>query len=122
LVCVTGAREGEAYFFSLRRVPVTGGGRSRSARSGYWKPTGKAKPVFLQGSGCGGKRYLVGVKTALAFHRDEPSRASSRAAWVMHEYRLAVPDGVAEQRKHATQVRIPIHSFHTSSVILAELQ
>jgi hypothetical protein len=115
------ACEGEAYFFSLQRVPVTGGGRRRSARSGYWKATRKAKPVFLQGSGCGGNRYLVGVKTALAFHRDEPSRAS-RIAWVMHEYRLAVPGGVAEQRKHATQVGIPIHSFHTSSVILAELQ
>ncbi|TVU08789.1 hypothetical protein EJB05_42202 [Eragrostis curvula] len=101
-----GAREGEAYFFSQRRAPAAGGGgRRRRARSGYWKATGKAKPVFLQGSGCGGKRYLVGVKTALAFHRSEPSRApasSSRTAWVMHEYRLAVPGGVAEQRKQAS--------------------
>ncbi|GJN38500.1 hypothetical protein PR202_gb27547 [Eleusine coracana subsp. coracana] len=101
-----GAGEGEAYFFSLRRgAPATdGGGRRRRARSGYWKVTGKAKPVFLQGSGCGGKRFLVGVKTALTFHRGEPSRgaalsSSSRTAWVMHEYRLAVP---AEQRKDAT--------------------
>lgn len=114
-----GARQGEAYFFSQRRAPATGGGRRRRARSGYWNATGKAKPVFLQqGSGCGGKRYLVGVKTALAFHRGEPSRSaplsSSRTAWVMHEYRLAVRgvDVVTEQRKKAaTHVSTFIHSF-----------
>ncbi|KAL6656302.1 hypothetical protein ACP70R_007128 [Stipagrostis hirtigluma subsp. patula] len=100
-----GASEGEGYFFSLRRAPASrGGGRRRRAGSGYWKATGKETPVFLQ---CGGGRrqLLVGVKTALAFHRREPSRArpSSRTGWVMHEYRLAVPGGVAEQRKNASQ-------------------
>ena len=104
----TGASEGEGYFFSLRRAPATGrGGRRRRAGSGYWKTTGKETPVFLQ---CGGRRQLlVGVKTALAFHRGEPSSSSSRTGWVMHEYRLAVPGGpaVAEQRKNANHVRIP---------------
>ncbi|KAG2644488.1 hypothetical protein PVAP13_2KG203306 [Panicum virgatum] len=99
-----GASEGEGYFFSLRRAPATGrGGRRRRAGSGYWKTTGKETPVFLQ---CGGRRQLlVGVKTALAFHRGEPS--SSRTGWVMHEYRLAVPGGpaVAEQRKNANHNR-----------------
>ncbi|KAG2644487.1 hypothetical protein PVAP13_2KG203306 [Panicum virgatum] len=100
-----GASEGEGYFFSLRRAPATGrGGRRRRAGSGYWKTTGKETPVFLQ---CGGRRQLlVGVKTALAFHRGEPS--SSRTGWVMHEYRLAVPGGpaVAEQRKNANHGRV----------------
>ena len=67
--------------------------------------------MFLQcgGGGVGGKRQLpVGVKTALAFHRSEPPPSSSRTGWIMHEYRLAVPRGVAEQRKkNASQVRIP---------------
>ncbi|XP_062193233.1 NAC domain-containing protein 83-like [Phragmites australis] len=97
-----GASEGEGYFFSLRRGPATGrSGCRRRAGSGYWKATGKAKPV-LHSSGCGGKQHLVGVKTALTFHRGEPS--SSRTRWVMHEYRLAVPvpGGVAEQRKNAS--------------------
>ncbi|RLN34924.1 NAC domain-containing protein 41-like [Panicum miliaceum] len=98
-----GASEGEGYFFSLRRAPATG--RRRRAGSGYWKATGKEKPVFLQ---CGSRRQLlVGVKTALAFHRSEPS-SSSRTGWVMHEYRLAVPGGVAvaEQRKNANHDRV----------------
>lgn len=66
--------------------------------------------MFLQcGGGVGGKgQLLVGVKTALAFHRSEPPAPSSRTGWIMHEYRLAVSRGVAEQReKNASQVRIP---------------
>ncbi|WVZ65512.1 hypothetical protein U9M48_014862 [Paspalum notatum var. saurae] len=100
-----GASEGEGYFFSLRRAPATGRGGSsrRRAGSGYWKATGKEKPVFLQCDG-GRRQLLVGVKTALAFHRSEPP-SSSRTGWVMHEYRLAVavPGVVAEQRKNASQ-------------------
>lgn len=84
-----GASEGEsAYFFSPRQGR---GGRRRKAASGYWKATGKEKPVFVQLPV--GKRLLVGVKTALAFHRGK-----SRTDWVMHEYRLA---GAADQNKRA---------------------
>jgi len=102
-----GASEGEGYFFSLRRAPATGrGGRRRRAGSGYWKTTGKETPVFLH---YGGRRQLlVGVKTALTFHRSEPSSSSSRTGWVMHEYRLAVPGdlAMAEQRKNANHGRV----------------
>ncbi|CAM0952320.1 unnamed protein product [Alopecurus aequalis] len=91
-----GASEGEAaYFFSMRQAPARGGGaRRRRAASGYWEATGKEKPVCLQlqcPSGRGrGKQLLVGVKTALAFHRGKGGKArSSRTDWVMHEYRLA---------------------------------
>lgn len=88
-----GVSEGEsAYFFSLRQAASSGrGGRRRRAASGYWKATGKEKPVFVQLPV--GKRLLVGVKTALAFHRGK-----SRTDWVMHEYRLA---GAADQNKRA---------------------
>uniref|UniRef100_A0ACD5Y3C9 Uncharacterized protein n=1 Tax=Avena sativa TaxID=4498 RepID=A0ACD5Y3C9_AVESA len=87
-----GASEGEAaYFFSQRQARA--GGRRRRAASGYWKATGKEKPVFLQlqgpsGSG-NGKRLLVGVKSALAFHRGKGKAPLTRTDWVMHEYRLA---------------------------------
>lgn len=65
--------------------------------------------MFLQCGGGDERQLLVGVKTALAFHRSEPPLSSSRTGWIMHEYRLAVPRGVAEQRKkNASQVRIPI--------------
>ncbi|CAM0952321.1 unnamed protein product [Alopecurus aequalis] len=91
-----GASEGEAtYFFSQRHAPARGGGtRRRRAASGYWKATGKEKPVCVQlqcPSGRGrAKQLLVGVKTALAFHRGKGGKArSSRTDWVMHEYRLA---------------------------------
>lgn len=68
--------------------------------------------MFLQCGGVGGeqRQLLVGVKTALAFHRREPPPPSSRTGWIMHEYRLAVPRprGVADQRKkNARHVRAP---------------
>uniref|UniRef100_A0ACD5XNA9 Uncharacterized protein n=1 Tax=Avena sativa TaxID=4498 RepID=A0ACD5XNA9_AVESA len=97
-----GANQGEAaYFFSLRQAATRGGGgRRRRTASGYWKAAGKEKPVFVQlqgpsGSGSG-KRLLVGVKTALAFHRGKAR--SSRTEWVMHEYRLAAaaPNGLQQ--------------------------
>jgi hypothetical protein len=40
----------------------------------------------LPGRGGSGKHLLVGVKTALAFHR---GKGKARTDWVMHEYRLA---------------------------------
>ncbi|KAL5200973.1 hypothetical protein ABZP36_035327 [Zizania latifolia] len=98
-----GAGEGEAYFFCFRQAPASGrkgggGGCRRRAGSGYWKPTGTEKPVFLRGFGCGGSKQqqLVGVKATLTFHRAKPP---SRTGWVMHEYRLAAAGAAAEQTK-----------------------
>ena len=82
--------------------------------------------MFLQcgGGGVGGKRQLlVGGKTALAFHRSEPSPpSSSRTGWVMHEYRLAAASrGVAEQRKkNASHVRTQ-NSHHDASRLRLEV-
>ncbi|KAG8057340.1 hypothetical protein GUJ93_ZPchr0002g23656 [Zizania palustris] len=96
-----GAGEGEAYFFCFRQAPASGrkgggggGGCRRRAGTGYWKPTGTEKPVFLRGFGCGGSKHqqLVGFKTTLAFHRAKPP---SRTGWVMHEYRLAAAAAAA---------------------------
>jgi hypothetical protein len=94
LLIVAGANDGEAaYFFTLRQPPLRGGGgRRRRTASGHWKAMGKEKQVFVQlqgpsGSGSG-KRLLVGVKTALAFHRGK-GKARTKTNWVMHEYRLA---------------------------------
>ncbi|KAF0914411.1 hypothetical protein E2562_028499 [Oryza meyeriana var. granulata] len=103
-----GAGEGEAYFFSFRQAAGSGrkggggdgGGCRRRAGSGYWKPTGTEKPVFLRGFGCGGgklqQQHLVGVKTTLVFLRAKPP---FRTGWVMHEYRLVAAGAVAEQKK-----------------------
>ncbi|XP_062198637.1 NAC domain-containing protein 83-like [Phragmites australis] len=105
-----GASDGEGYFFNQRRAPATGGGRRRRAGSGYWKATGKEKPVFLQcGGGVGGgvkRQLLVGVKTALTFHHGKPSRASPRTGWVMHEYRLAVPEQTKNNASHDRVVQL----------------
>jgi hypothetical protein len=68
---------------------------------------GKEKQVFVQlqgpsaGSGSG-KRLLVGVKTALAFHR---GKGKTRTDWVMHEYRLAAAAGAADQKKSPSDLQ-----------------
>jgi hypothetical protein len=109
LLIVAGANDGEAaYFFTLRQPPLRGGGgRRRRTASGHWKAMGKEKQVFVQlqgpsaGSGSG-KRLLVGVKTALAFHR---GKGKTRTDWVMHEYRLAAAAGAADQKKSPSDLQ-----------------
>ncbi|WOK96638.1 hypothetical protein Cni_G05345 [Canna indica] len=78
-----GDSEGARYFFSLRETGRPNGRHSRATRTGYWKATGKAKPVVAAAS-----NELVGMKRVLVFHRGKPPRGC-RTDWVMHEYCLA---------------------------------
>ncbi|RWW35878.1 hypothetical protein BHE74_00059168 [Ensete ventricosum] len=74
--------DGERYFFSLREATYPNGSRSNGATlSGYWKATGKDRPVVASGS-----NEVVGMKKVLVFHRGKPPRGS-RTEWIMHEYR-----------------------------------
>ncbi|KAJ8461052.1 hypothetical protein OPV22_033978 [Ensete ventricosum] len=77
-----GEGDGERYFFSLREATYPNGSRSNGATlSGYWKATGKDRPVVASGS-----NEVVGMKKVLVFHRGKPPRGS-RTEWIMHEYR-----------------------------------
>ncbi|KAJ6845758.1 NAC domain-containing protein 83-like isoform X2 [Iris pallida] len=92
-----GCYGGEKYFFSH-----LGEARyRRAARSGYWKATGKDKPVVASGR----RNEVVGMKRVLVFFRGKPPRAS-RTDWIMHEYRLAgsgaVPASMPTHCKNCT--------------------
>ena len=75
--------------FSIREEKYPNGCIShRETVSGYWKATGKDKPIF------GGARsnltnqpIIVGMKKTLVFYRGKPPHGS-RTDWIMHEYRL----------------------------------
>lgn len=94
---ISGAREGEKYYFAVR--PAAGarrGGRTPTA-SGCWKPaSARERPVVV--SRCG-RNHLVGVKKSMAFvpRRAKGNKGSkappapAQTGWVMHEYRLALP-------------------------------
>ncbi|CAL9081822.1 unnamed protein product [Musa textilis] len=83
------------YFFGLREARnPTRSRRNQAAGSGFWKATGKEKPVTA--SRC---NQVVGMKKVSVFHRGKPP---AKTEWIMHEYRLAGP--------HATTTSDATHS------------
>lgn len=73
------------YFFCSREKKYGTGGRlNRSTDRGYWKTTGKDRPVHYRDE-------IVGMIKTLVFHVGKAPRGD-RTDWVMHEYRLQDKD------------------------------
>ncbi|KAI3466348.1 hypothetical protein Pfo_023011 [Paulownia fortunei] len=69
------------YFYSLRdRKYATGIRTNRATISGYWKATGKDRPIFRNGT-------LVGMRKTLVFYQGRAPKGR-KTDWVMHEFRL----------------------------------
>lgn len=78
--------ENEWYFFSFKdRKYATGLRANRATRCGYWKATGKDRPV-LDPSG----NEIVGMRKTLVFYRERAPRGI-KTGWIMHEFRLESP-------------------------------
>lgn len=81
MACLDGK---EWYFFSLRdRKYATGQRTNRATLSGYWKATGKDRPVARRG-------VLVGMRKTLVFYQGRAPKGR-KTDWVMHEFRMEGP-------------------------------
>lgn len=74
-------RDLEWYFFSVLDKKYGNGSRTnRATERGYWKTTGKDRPVYH-------RSLVVGMKKTLVYHSGRAPKGQ-RSNWVMHEYRL----------------------------------
>jgi hypothetical protein len=83
----------EWYFFSLHdRKYATGQRTNRATRSGYWKATGKDRPISVSGRrrSVAGAGAVVGMRKTLVFYQGRAPRGS-KTEWVMHEFRVEGP-------------------------------
>ncbi|KAL8110569.1 NAC domain-containing protein 82-like isoform X2 [Apium graveolens] len=79
--CLLKSKDLEWYFFCPREKKYTSGARAnRTTKYGFWKATGKDRPVTYN-------QRIVGMIKTLIFHRGHAPKGE-RTDWVMHEYRL----------------------------------
>ncbi|KAL2331127.1 hypothetical protein Fmac_018708 [Flemingia macrophylla] len=78
--------EKEWYFYTQRdRKYATGLRTNRATASGYWKATGKDRPILRKGT-------LVGMRKTLVFYQGRAPKGR-KTEWVMHEFRIEGPHG-----------------------------
>ncbi|XP_062183622.1 NAC domain-containing protein 7-like [Phragmites australis] len=80
--CKIGTEEqNEWYFFSHKdKKYPTGTRTNRATTAGFWKATGRDKPIYV--TNC-----LVGMRKTLVFYKGRAPNGQ-KSDWIMHEYRL----------------------------------
>eukprot|EP00850_Spirogloea_muscicola_P010658 SM000063S20048 [mRNA] locus=s63:567884:572075:+ [translate_table: standard] len=93
--------EHESYFFTHRKRKYPGGHRAkRTTEAGYWKATGKDKPVYRG-------RTQIGMKKTLVYYQGRAPNAE-KMDWVMHEYRLMEHDEAATSSRADLSTADPV--------------
>uniref|UniRef100_A0A0D9VIU6 NAC domain-containing protein n=1 Tax=Leersia perrieri TaxID=77586 RepID=A0A0D9VIU6_9ORYZ len=80
--CKIGMEEqNDWYFFSHKdKKYPTGTRTNRATGAGFWKATGRDKPIYA-------RNCLVGMRKTLVFYKGRAPNGQ-KSHWIMHEYRL----------------------------------
>ncbi|KAJ1272033.1 hypothetical protein BS78_06G172000 [Paspalum vaginatum] len=90
--CKIGTEEqNEWYFFSHKdKKYPTGTRTNRATTAGFWKATGRDKPIYV-------KNCLVGMRKTLVFYKGRAPNGQ-KSDWIMHEYRLeTIENGIPHE-------------------------
>lgn len=108
----TDQHERGGYFFSrLQKRYAKGHQVKRATNAGFWKSTGKERPITRMASG-----EVIGKRKTLVFHRKDGSSAA-RTPWFIYEYhadKRFVPDDVCYPSL--------THKFLFESTLLGQLE
>ncbi|KAG0449331.1 hypothetical protein HPP92_027419 [Vanilla planifolia] len=92
--CIIAAEEeqGDWYFFSHKdRKYPTGSRTNRATAAGFWKATGRDKPIYS-------KKRLIGMRKTLVFYKGRAPNGQ-KSNWIMHEYRLETDENAPPQEE-----------------------
>jgi hypothetical protein len=91
------------YFFSHKdKKYPTGTRTNRATSAGFWKATGRDKPIYTN-------NCLVGMRKTLVFYKGRAPNGQ-KSDWIMHEYRLETNEnGVTPVRNHICSSFHPYH-------------
>ncbi|URE20823.1 No apical meristem (NAM) protein [Musa troglodytarum] len=92
-ICRIGAEEqNEWYFFSHKdKKYPTGTRTNRATTAGFWKATGRDKPIYS-------KHRLVGMRKTLVYYKGRAPNGQ-KSDWIMHEYRLETSENGPPQEE-----------------------
>ncbi|KAM3299311.1 hypothetical protein ACQJBY_040683 [Aegilops geniculata] len=84
----------EWYFFSFKDRKYPSGTRTnRATAAGFWKATGRDKPVMSSRS-----RGVIGMRKTLVFYRGRAPNGR-KTDWIIHEYRLQTNEHAPTQEE-----------------------
>ncbi|KAF0895599.1 hypothetical protein E2562_013908 [Oryza meyeriana var. granulata] len=92
-------QEQEWYFFSYKDRKYPSGTRTnRATAAGFWKATGRDKPVASTRS----PSAVIGMRKTLVFYRGRAPNGT-KTDWIIHEYRLVADHQHQHQQQHQEQ-------------------
>ncbi|CAM6092321.1 unnamed protein product [Calypogeia fissa] len=84
----THADELNQYFYTQKEQKYRHGKRSnRATKGGFWKATGRDKPIFGKVNPRDKYKKIIGYRKALVFYEGRAPNGN-KTDWILHEYRL----------------------------------